>query len=52
VIQLAVSLLTALAGLTSGIAAWLWYFASQVDAPKTLGILCGEAVWREEIPAS
>jgi hypothetical protein len=36
VIQLAVSLLTALAGLTSGRAAWLWYRASQVDAPKTL----------------
>jgi hypothetical protein len=36
VIQLAVSLLTALAGLTSGIAAWLWYIASQVDAPETL----------------
>jgi hypothetical protein len=36
VIQLAVSLLTALTGLTSARAAWLWYLASQVDAPKTL----------------
>jgi hypothetical protein len=38
--ELAVSLLTALAGLTSGIAAWLWYLASQVDAPKTLEGSC------------
>jgi hypothetical protein len=36
VIQLAISLLTALAGLTSGRAAWLWYLASRVDAPSTL----------------
>jgi hypothetical protein len=42
VIQLAVSVLTALAGLTSGIAAWLWYLASQVEAPKTLE---GYPVW-------
>jgi hypothetical protein len=36
VIQLIASLLTAAAALTSGKAAWLWYLASQVDAPKTL----------------
>jgi hypothetical protein len=43
VIQLAASVLTALAGLTSGRAAWLWYLASQVDAPKTLeGFAVGE----------
>jgi hypothetical protein len=42
VIQLAVSLLAALAGLTSGRAAWLWYRASQVDAPRTLE---GFSVW-------
>lgn len=41
-IQLAVSVLTALAGLTSGRAAWLWYRASQVDAPRTLE---GFSVW-------
>ena len=41
-IQLAVSLLAALAGLTSGRAAWLWYLASQVDAPRTLE---GFSVW-------
>jgi hypothetical protein len=42
VIQLVVSLLTAVAGLTSGRAAWLWYRASQVDAPRTLE---GFSVW-------
>jgi hypothetical protein len=42
VTQLIVSLLTAIAGLTSGRAAWLWYRASQVDAPKTLE---GFSVW-------
>jgi hypothetical protein len=36
VVQLAVSLLTALAGLTSGRAAWLWVLASRVDGPKKL----------------
>jgi hypothetical protein len=41
VIQLA-AVLTALAGLASGRAAWLWVLASQVDAPKTLE---GFAVW-------
>jgi hypothetical protein len=35
VIQLA-AVLTALAGLASGRAAWLWRLASQVDAPKKL----------------
>jgi hypothetical protein len=42
VIQLAVSLLTALAAFSSGVAAWLWYLASQVDAPETLE---GFSVW-------
>jgi hypothetical protein len=42
VLQLAISLLTAAAGLTSGRAAWLWYLASQVNAPQ---ILDGFSVW-------
>jgi hypothetical protein len=42
VIQLTVSVLTALAAFSSGVAAWLWYLASQVDAPETLE---GFPVW-------
>jgi hypothetical protein len=36
VIHFAISLLTALAALSSGVAAWLWYRASQVFAPEML----------------
>jgi hypothetical protein len=36
VIQLVISLLTALAAFSGGVAAWLWYLAPQVDAPKKL----------------
>ena len=35
-IQLVISLLTVLAAFSGGVAAWLWYLASQVDAPKKL----------------
>jgi hypothetical protein len=36
VLQFLISGLSAAAALASGIAAWLWYLASQVEAPKTL----------------
>jgi hypothetical protein len=53
VIQLVISLLTALAAFSSGVAAWLWYLASQVDAPKKLeGFYVWGSLARSQIASS